>query len=282
MAVADESPRAFAPLFRLERQRLLGVLGSLDETDWDRPSPCPGWSVLGLATHLLGGDLSVLAWQRDDHRGTPAPDGLDERGFIAWLDELQIEWVHAARRLSPRLVVELLQSTGTEVVEMVHRQDPSALTANVSWASASAVPAWLDQGRELTEQWIHRQQILQALERPSDLRADLAMPVLDALRWAYPFRLDAHRRAAGATVVITVTGPDVELRCNLVSDGDAWSFNPTIDGPVVAELHLTVEQAWRLLTNNFDPSVHGHVVTSGDGEIVATLIRTRAIIGTPK
>ena len=36
--------------------------------------------------------------------------------------------------------------------------------------------------RGLSEYWIHRQQLLQALGRPSDLRADLAAPVLDGLR----------------------------------------------------------------------------------------------------
>ncbi len=47
------------------------------------------------------------------------------------------------------------------------------------------VPVWLDQARQLSEQWIHRQQLLQALGRRSDLRPDPAGPV----RWAYPYRL---------------------------------------------------------------------------------------------
>ncbi len=51
------------------------------------------------------------------------------------------------------------------------------------------VPVWLDQARQLSEQWIHRQQLLQALGRRSDLRPHLAGPVFDGLRWAYPCRL---------------------------------------------------------------------------------------------
>jgi hypothetical protein len=39
----------------------------------------------------------------------------------------------------------------------------------VSWAGSGPVPAWLDQARELSEYWIHRQQLLQGLGRPSDL-----------------------------------------------------------------------------------------------------------------
>jgi hypothetical protein len=39
----------------------------------------------------------------------------------------------------------------------------TAATVSVSWAGPDPVPAWLDQARELSEYWIHRQQILQAL-----------------------------------------------------------------------------------------------------------------------
>lgn len=222
VVVSSETPRVFAPLFGLERARLLDVLRALGPTEWGRPSPCPGWSVLGICVHLLGDDLSFLAWQRDEHLGTPAPAGLDEPKFVSWLDALQVEWVHAARRLSPRLVVDLLDWTDNQVAETVAAQDPSARTACVSWVSASPVPAWLDHARELSERWIHRQQILQALERPSDLRADLAEPVLNALRWTYPFRLASLHRAPGTTIGITVTGPEVKLRWALVFDGDVW------------------------------------------------------------
>ena len=40
----------------------------------------------GLATHLLGGSFSVIPWRRDGYRGTSAPNGADEQGFIDWID----------------------------------------------------------------------------------------------------------------------------------------------------------------------------------------------------
>ena len=77
----------------------------------------------------------------------------------------------------------------------------------MSWAAAGPVPAWLDQARELSEYRIHRQQTLRALGRPSDLRADLAEPVLDARRWAYRYRLAQAQARPGDSVTIAVTGP---------------------------------------------------------------------------
>ena len=114
---------------------------------------------------------------------------------MAWLDEMQAEWVGVSRRLSPRLITDLLQWTGPQIADTFRREDPRARTASVSWAGPGPVPAWLDQARELSEYWIHRQQLRQGLGRPSDLRADLAGPVLDGLRWAYPYRLALRRPA---------------------------------------------------------------------------------------
>ncbi len=49
--------------------------------------------------------------------------------------------------------------------------------------------------------------MLQALGRPSDLRPDLAGPVLDGLRWAYPYRLEQCSAGPGDTVTIAISGP---------------------------------------------------------------------------
>jgi uncharacterized protein (TIGR03083 family) len=183
-APPDVPPWDYAALFTTERDRLSELLAGLAATDWDRPSPCPGWSVLGLCCHLFGGDGGLLARHRDGYFGTAPPDGMTEAEAVAWLDELQAEWVRAARRLSPRLVSDLLRWTGPQVGGTFRSGDPRARTASVPWAADGPVPVWLDQSRELSEYWIHRQQILQATGRPSDLRADLAGPVLDGLRWA--------------------------------------------------------------------------------------------------
>ena len=43
-----------------------------------------------------------------------------------------------------------------------------------------------------------------------------------------------------------------------------------------------MDQAWRRLTNDLDVDQHRELITSGDSEIIGTLLRTRAIIGAPK
>jgi uncharacterized protein (TIGR03083 family) len=275
-----EPPWDYAGLFGLERDRLAELLSGLEQGDWQQPSPCPGWSVLDLCCHLAGGDLGLLARHRDGHYGTPAPDGATDAEFADWLGQLQDGWVQAARRLSPRLVIELLTWTGPQVTAAFASQDPQAHTASVSWAGPGQSPAWLNHARELSECWIHRMQIRQALGRPSDLRPDLAGPVLDGLRWAYPYHLAQGPAQPGDTVTISVAGP-VSRTWQLIASPAGWDYRDQPGAHLVASLALTTEQAWRLLTNNLPAAEQAQLTVSGDDAITGILRHTRAIIGTP-
>ena len=133
--------------------------------------------------------------------------------------------MRAARRIGPRLTVDLLAWTGPQVELLMRGQDPLERSGQVSWAAGGPVPKWLDQMREVSEQWIHRQQILQALGRPDDLRVDLLGPILDALRWAYPHRLAGIARPAGTTVTIAAGGP-VGVTWHLVAGPAGWDQQP--------------------------------------------------------
>jgi uncharacterized protein (TIGR03083 family) len=83
VSVPNISPvDAIAPLFEIERARLLDLVHELKPEVWQRPSPCPSWSVHGLVTHLLGDDLGLLSRRRDEYLGTPSPDCQSEAEFI--------------------------------------------------------------------------------------------------------------------------------------------------------------------------------------------------------
>lgn len=276
-----EPPADVGALFAAERGRLLETLHALAEADWRRITPCPGWDVADLAAHLLGADLGLLARHRDGHHGTVPPAGATGDGFAEWLDELQDRWVTAARRISPRLTVELLAWTGPQVEQLMNSQDPRQVSGHVSWASSDPVPRWLDQLREVSEHWIHRQQILQALGRPDDLRTDLLVPLLDALRWAYPYRLSTLIRPVGTTIAITVAQP-TNLVWHLTAGPNGWDYQAAPPQPPSATLDLGAGQAWRLLTNNLPSHQRADLPATGDPELISAVLDTRAIIGISK
>jgi uncharacterized protein (TIGR03083 family) len=271
---------AVAPLVGLERSRLLGLLRSLAVEDWQRPTRCPEWSVLGVARHLLGDDLGLLSRRRDHYLGTPAPESLTEVQFIDWLDQLQIEWVRAARRLSPRLVVELLEWTGPRLVDVLSQEDLTVRSARVSWAGPEPVPVWLDQLRELSEYWIHRQQLLDALDRPADLDPLLLRPILLGLRWAFPYRLSQAGLPPGDAIRMTI-GEPLDETWLLVLHDRTCEFSDRPEDTVTATASFSADQAWRLLTNNLAQPV-ADLDVHGDERAVQVIATTRAIIGHPQ
>ncbi|MDH3707852.1 MAG: maleylpyruvate isomerase N-terminal domain-containing protein, partial [Acidimicrobiia bacterium] len=112
--IAADNITVVTEVLDTERSQLLTLLASLDEAQWQQPTECPAYSVKGIATHVLGDDLSLLSRQRDG-----AVQGLvlvAERmpgaDLRALLDAFNDQWVEAARFLSPPLLIELLRLSG--------------------------------------------------------------------------------------------------------------------------------------------------------------------------
>ena len=151
-----------------ERARLVELLAGLDDAQWALPTECPAYSVKGIASHILGDDLSLLSRQRDG-----AVQGLvlmAERmpgvDFRALLDGFNDQWVEAARFLSPPLLLHLLELAG----EWTHRYycdvDPNAPGEPVPLFGidfGDSSPFWHAIAREYLERWAHHSQIRRAL-----------------------------------------------------------------------------------------------------------------------
>ena len=264
----------------LEREALVTLLGDLTTEQWLLATPCEAWNVHELALHILGVDFALLSRRRDRHFGTEPPSDIRSDTFPAWLDDLQREWVTAARRISPALVMELLAWSAERLAEVFEGEDPHAVTAHVSWAGPELMPVWLDHLRELSEFWIHRQQLLEAVGRQPDLHPELLAAILDGLRWAYPYGIRHVKPQHGAEVQIEVFG-ELDVTWTL-RYRDRWRFEVAGEGEAVAAIRLSADNAWRLLTNNLPETSVAQIEARGPTELVDALLRTRAIIGDTK
>src|SRR5215217_3541983 len=113
MAGVDPDAVVVSHLFPPERASLLRLLSSLGAGQWQAPTVCPGWSVKDVALHLLGGDIDLLSRRRDGAAPADTPSKPADFGeLVASLDRLNQTWVEATRRISPRLLCELLAVTG--------------------------------------------------------------------------------------------------------------------------------------------------------------------------
>ena len=154
-----------------ERTALIDLLRSLGDADWERPTECPAYSVKGVATHVLGDDLSLLSRQRDE-----AEDGiirlaaqLPDADLWTRLNAFNDQWVSAASFLSPALLLELLGRSG-EWTERYYRDvDPEAPGEPVGLfgVTRGTSPFWHAIAREYMERWVHHSQIRRALGLPS-------------------------------------------------------------------------------------------------------------------
>ena len=158
--------------YPFERAALLELLAPLTADEWALPTECPSYPVHGIATHVLGDDLSLLSRQRDGalpgviHVAEHMP-GVD---FPTLLNAFNDQWVEAARFFSPGLLVELLRVSGDLTENYYRAVDPNAPGEPVGMfgpAPDGTSPFWHAIAREFMERWAHHSQILRALGRPS-------------------------------------------------------------------------------------------------------------------
>src|SRR5690606_34610712 len=194
-------------LFRPLHASLIELLRGLSAGDWGLP--CAGeWTVREVAAHLLDVDLRRISVDRDGHR-PPPPDHPIARyaDLVRYLNGLNAQWVTAARRLSPRVQVDLLETAGSALVELMEAgRGEGDATYPVLWAGQDRSPLWLDIAREYTERWHHQDQIREAVAaRPLD-EPELLRPVIEVSLLAVPVALAAHDASDGTVVRIRATG----------------------------------------------------------------------------
>ena len=254
----ERGSASFAPLppvetlwlFPGEREALLALLRELTLEEWELPTVCAEWSVKDIAAHLLADDLGRLSWGRDGFVSPSFAAGLDIGtlpGFVAAIDRQNAVWVAAARRLSPRLLTELLALSGPWVVAHFGSLDLEALGMAVDWAGAEPAPVWLDVAREYTERWVHQQQIRDAVGKPGLKERRWLAPVLETFVRGLPRALGGTDAPEGTVVRLVVSSEAGGEWVALKQDG-AWQLGTAPELAADATVVLDQETAWRLFT----------------------------------
>jgi uncharacterized protein (TIGR03083 family) len=251
-----------AHLFLPLHEELIALLQSLQPADWEKATACREWSVRDIAAHLLDGDVRKLSLVRDGFSIPPGRPVEEWHDLVAFLNELNATWVRAARRISPRLLVQLLAVTGPQVAELVASLDPEAPAMHaVAWAGDQVSPNWFDTAREYTERWHHQQQIRDAAGAAPLYARRWMHPALDAFVRALPHTYRDIEAAEGVCVTFVIEG-DAGGEWTMMRDRGAWRLFVGRAAGASASVFVPADAAWRLFTK--DPRGARSIRMEGD------------------
>lgn len=277
MQIQPPPPVLVADRFPALLDALLDLLHSLADDDWQRPVHDGAWTVKDLAQHLLGDEMNILSGKRDRYHERLGPiDSL--AGLVALINRRNDQWVTATRRLSPRLICELLRVTGDQVNAFFPTLDPFAAGGPVNWAGPDPAPVWLDVAREFTERWHHQQHIRDAAGRPGCSEPYFLRPVLETFARALPETFRAVEADEGTVVRLTVTGPSGGV-WSVARRAGAWLLAQGQPAEPAAAVVIDEGLAWRLFTRGLPPAAAlPRAQLSGDMRLAARVLDTVAIL----
>jgi uncharacterized protein (TIGR03083 family) len=268
------------PLVREVDQALIPLLRGLEPGDWQR-SAVGSWTVRDVAAHLLDGALRRLSLDRDGHQPPAADWDLSDYGeLVGFLDELNASWVGASQRLSPPVIIDLLEHACPQMADYFESLDPAGEARfPVSWAGEASSRVWMDVAREYTERWHHQQQIREAVGAPGLDREPFVRPLLETLVRALPRSYEALDATTGSLVTIAID--DLEgVGWALQREDEGWVLG--LPGPEAAGdavLRIPAEPTWRLFTKGIDGQTAKQSATiAGDQTLVEPFFTTLAVM----
>lgn len=251
-------PILVADLFPEVTSRLLELLRSLSPDEWHLPTVSSRRTVKDIASHLLDGSLRRLSMQRDGYR---PDDGRSQpragEPLVDFLTRLNDEWETGTRRLSPKVLTDLIEWADRQLANLFRSLDPQGEAIfPVAWAGEDRSENWMDVARDYTEKWHHTQQIFDATQRPSTIMTrKLGHPCLDIFMRALPFTFRVVEAEPGSLVTVAVTG---EAGGNWHVERRTGGWAQIADPTRLAAATVTMDQgtAWKLVTKRRSPEAN--------------------------
>lgn len=231
--------------------RLIELLKSTRKEEWEKPSPIKDRTVHDLVAHLIDGSLRRLSFQRDGHSGNKIKVSLNSyRDLIDYIQNLNRTWMDTTERLSPRILIDLLEYSERELYlffKTLKPQDKAIFS--VQWAGEEVSENWFDIAREYTEKWHHQMQIRMALGKPLLMARKYTLPLYDTFMLGLPYLYkEMNDYPLGVTLKVSITGK-LNKSWYLIKLSDKWTLCPKIDSIPGTEVEISEDDAWVLFTN---------------------------------
>jgi uncharacterized protein (TIGR03083 family) len=267
-------------LFPKLDEKLISLLKSLSPEDWNKPTLARLWTVKDIASHLLDGNSRGVSLLRDRYFGDPPGKIETYQDLVDFLNQLNADWVKATKRMSPSLLIELLELTGKEYYEELTKLDPfKPALFSVAWAGQTESLNWFHIAREYTEKWHHQQQIREAVNKPGIMTREFYYPLINTFMQALPHNYRAIQAEEGTTVKVSVTS-DLGAEWFMKFSNNQWTLTKTATQNIRVEILIDPDTAWKLFTKGIGKvEAKGKIKFTGDvtlGEPILSMLAVMA------
>ncbi|GCB47620.1 maleylpyruvate isomerase family mycothiol-dependent enzyme [Streptomyces sp. NL15-2K] len=245
----------------------------LVEGEWNRRTPCPGWSVRDVVSHVIGLDCEMLGDPRPIHT---LPRDLfhvtnDHQRYMEM--QVDVRRHHTAPEMTSELEYVIIRRNRQLRNES---RDPGT---KVRGPLGTELTLEESMRRHAFDVWVHEQDLRTALGRPGNLDSPGAHIARDVLLDELP-RIVAEDASAprSSAIVFDVHGPIEFLRTIRVDiQGRGTLETAPALGPA-ATLTLDWETYVRLACGRATPeAVADRVKAEGDPELAAAILRNLSV-----
>lgn len=213
------------------------LVSSIEPRDLDRETPCPGWSVRDVVSHLIGFELMLA--------GAPMPEALSEQPPHVKNDigKINEAFVAARRNHSQDEIVAEFRAVSDASLQRLEAMSDEAWEAP-SWSPEGEVPYHRFMETRILDSWIHLQDLRDALAQPQDDHGIGEEIVVNRFESYLPYVVGKRAQAPEGTRVrlnlIGRLGRNIDVE---VVDGRARAA--TEPGEPAVEITTPVALFWR-------------------------------------
>jgi hypothetical protein len=279
MKYSPEMPINTIHLFPKLDNLLIDLLKSLTPDEWNKPTVAKLWTVKDIASHLLDGTLRTLSFSRDNYFGETPENINSYQDLVNYLNKLNMDWTSATKRLSPHVLINLLETSGKEYNEHIASLDPFGKAIfSVDWAGEKESKNWFHIAREYTEKWHHQQQIRDAVGKAGIMTKELYYPLISTFMHALPHVYRNIYADKNTVIKITITS-EIGGDWFLKRTENDWELSKDETMKVEAHIQIPPETAWKLFTKAISLEAAESVVSiTGNSNLAKTALTMVAVM----
>ncbi len=239
---------------------------TLTEDEWRKPSPCPGWRLKDLISHLIG--IEELLLDPPEVLTSSTAEKPWVKNEFGRFNEIAVD--SRRDRLGAEILTEF--SGVVEARNATWRLEHKTPDTEVSFGPVGLLPLGSLLWRRVFDVWAHNQDLRMPLGLSGDLDGRAATLVYRQIAGLLP-AIFAKKCAApaGSSIALTITGPgEFNYGAKVNDQGRGEFVKASVENPTVSMRMSTHD--WYLLTCGRDGREKAVLEIEGDQELAEKVI----------